>query len=92
MFNSNKKYSYSVLIFIGALFNLLAVFREDSGALVAVGCSLIVLGIAARKRIDQGGFYLAVSGCWNRYGLLVPAQYGLKGQGVLGVAQSERQG
>jgi len=53
MFNSNKKYSYSVLIFIGALFNLLAVFREDSGALVAVGCSLIVLGIAARKRIQE---------------------------------------
>lgn len=54
--NSDKRQSWpSVLIVsLGALLNLLSLFAdENGGALVAIGCSLIAIGLTVAKRAKK---------------------------------------
>ncbi|MCB0654634.1 MAG: hypothetical protein KDC57_00795 [Saprospiraceae bacterium] len=51
---TKKSWPYFIMVIIGVIFNLLALFKEDSGSLVAVGCSLIVIGLAAARRVHHG--------------------------------------
>ena len=57
MINQDSKAAKSplplIVMIFGALLNLAAIFTKDSGALVAVGCSLIAIGAATRKRAQN---------------------------------------
>lgn len=51
LLNVKKSKSFLVLAILGVILNLLALITDGNrGALVAVGCSLIVIGIASSKR------------------------------------------
>jgi len=38
-----------LLVLLGVCFNVSALFVENSGAFVAIGCSMLAIGIATRK-------------------------------------------
>ena len=48
--NLKKTWPFVVLCTIGAGLNLAALFVQDGGALVAVGCSLIAVGASSMAR------------------------------------------
>lgn len=51
--NRKKPWQAMSLMIAGALLNLAALFLHDSGALVAVGCSLIAVGAAYSVRTSK---------------------------------------
>jgi|GEM_PF-3527766 membrane-bound ClpP family serine protease len=53
MENIKKQAPSIILIIAGAALNLASVFSNDNGALVAVGCSLFVVGVAMARKNQQ---------------------------------------
>lgn len=47
---SPQSMASSGMLLAGALFNVAALFSENSGALVAIGCSFIAIGAGLKKR------------------------------------------
>jgi hypothetical protein len=48
--NLRKSRSFIVLTTIGAILNVIAALTDGNSALVAVGCSLIVVGVATSSK------------------------------------------
>lgn len=48
--NLKKSRTFIVLLVIGSALNLFAALTDGNGALVAVGCSLIAIGVATSSK------------------------------------------
>ena len=50
LLNLRKSWSFILFGVAGSILNLFALLTDDNGALVAVGCSLIAIGIAINSK------------------------------------------
>lgn len=51
--NLKKSWTFKILVAFGTILNLIAVFTDGNGALVAVGCSLIAIGAATAYKNNR---------------------------------------